>query len=80
MKAVLERKPTQCERILQYIKDFGSITSLQAYTDLGITQLGARVFELKEQGNEIDGDYIFVVNRYGEKCRIKRYFIKGEEK
>ena len=30
---------TQKERIIKYIKDFGSITSFQAYADLGITQL-----------------------------------------
>ena len=28
---------TQKERIINYIKEFGSITSLDAYRDLGIT-------------------------------------------
>ena len=41
---------TQKERIVKYINDFGSITSFQAYSDLGITQLGARIFELKKLG------------------------------
>ena len=36
-------KITQKDRILKYIRDFGSISSRDAYTDLGITQLGARI-------------------------------------
>ena len=40
---------TQKEIILNYINDVGFITSMAAY-QLGITQLGARIFELKEQG------------------------------
>ena len=31
-------KLTQRDRILQYLQDFGSITSYEAYTELGITQ------------------------------------------
>ena len=29
-------RPTQCERIIQYLRDFGSITSAQAMLDLGV--------------------------------------------
>lgn len=36
-------KANQKQRILDYIKQFGSITSKDAYVDLGITQLGARI-------------------------------------
>lgn len=41
---------TQKELIMKYIQDFGTITSYEAYTDLGITQLGARIKELEEAG------------------------------
>ena len=43
-------KITQRQRIIDYIKEFGSITSLDAYKDLGITQLGARIDQLKKEG------------------------------
>lgn len=36
-------KTNQKQRIINYIREFGSITSLEAYKDLGITQLGARI-------------------------------------
>lgn len=36
---MITTKMSQKERILNYIKEFGSISSWQAYSDLGITQL-----------------------------------------
>ena len=35
----MAQRVTQRDRVLQYIKDFGSITSWEAYSELGITQL-----------------------------------------
>lgn len=29
---------TQCDKIIRYIKDFGSITTMQAFQDLGVTR------------------------------------------
>ena len=41
------QKPTQREEVLKYMKDFGCISTFDAYTELGITQLGARIKELE---------------------------------
>ena len=40
----------QTERVLDYIKRFGSITQLEALADLGIMRLGARVWDLRQEG------------------------------
>ena len=32
---------TQADRVLEYIQKFGSITTLQAFRDLGVTRLSA---------------------------------------
>lgn len=72
----VERKLTQNERILKYISDFGSITQLEALADLGIMRLASRISDLKILGYDIASNYISVKNRYGEKCKIKRYFFK----
>ena len=40
----------QREKIIAYVEQNGSITSYDAYEKLGITQLGARIFELKRDG------------------------------
>jgi hypothetical protein len=72
-----QKKPTQCERILAYIKQYGSITSWQAYADLGITQLAARIFNLKERGYEFETERVHTKNRMGEKVHYDIYRLKG---
>lgn len=67
----------QTERILKYINDFGSITSLQAMQDLGVVRLASRITDLKQAGYEIDSEYVHSKNRYGEPMRYKRYYMKG---
>lgn len=78
MSAKLEKKPTQREKVLNYIKKFGSITSWQAYSDLGITQLGARIFELKQLGYLFDTERVNTKNRLGEKTHYDVYRLVKE--
>jgi hypothetical protein len=66
-------KPTQNERILDYIDQFGSITQLEALRDLGVMRLASRISDLRRLGFPIKSEIITVENRYGEKCRVKRY-------
>lgn len=66
---------TTQQRVFNYIVDFGSITTIQACMDLGETRLSARIFELKKKGVNIGYDWQEVTNRYGEKRRVKKYFI-----
>lgn len=66
-------KPTQNERILDYIDEFGSITQLEALKDLGVMRLASRVSDLRRQGYPIQSKVERVKNRYGETCRVKRY-------
>lgn len=72
------KKITQHDRILKYMKDFGSITTLQAFTDLGITKLTTRISEMRSDGMKIKGTPITVKNRYGDKCHINRYTLIEE--
>lgn len=66
----------QKKRIIEYIKKFGSITSRDAYVDLGITQLGARIFELKNEGYVFRTVFENGKNRFGEKVCFKRYSLE----
>ena len=68
-------KITQRERRIEYMREFGSITSWEAYGDLGITQFATRVKELKEQGYEFRTKWESRKNRYGELVSFKRYFL-----
>ena len=71
----LERKKNQRERVLEYIRRFGSITTWQAYQDLGISQLGARIYELKELGYVFTKSRKYTQNRFGEKSHYDEYRI-----
>lgn len=68
-------KITQKDRIINYIREFGSITSLDAYKDLGITQLGARIDQLKKEGYVFKTEWESGKNRYGDKIDYKRYYL-----
>lgn len=68
-------KPTQNQRILDYIDQFGSITQLEALRDLGVMRLASRISDLRKQGFPIKSEIESVENRFGEKCHIKRYMV-----
>ena len=68
-------KITQKDRILEYIRNFGSISSFEAYADLGITQLGARIDQLKKEGFKFRTEWVSNTNRFGEKTEYKRYYL-----
>lgn len=70
--ASMARK-TQHELILQYMDDFGSITPMEAFIDLGITKLATRVSEMIRDGYDITKKREKSKNRYGTKVTYMRY-------
>ena len=64
---------TQCERILRHMKDYGSITSLEAVTEYGIMRLASRINDLRAQGIAIVSEYKTGKNRYGETTHFAVY-------
>ena len=68
-------KINQRQRIINYIRECGSITSLEVYKDLGITQLATRIKELKEQGYEFRTEWESSKNKFDEKIDYKRYYL-----
>lgn len=75
-----EEKPmTQQERVLSYLQDGNKLTCLNAFNELGITQVASRIFELKEQGYPIAKKMITVKNRYDEKCSVAEYYMEASD-
>ena len=72
-------RQTQCERVIDYINEFGSISGLEAFLDLGIMHLPARIYDLDKQGYKIDRKYESVKNRYGDNVSYVRYSFKNEK-
>ena len=64
---------TQCERLLSYLEVNGQIDPLESWEQLGIYRLGARIFDLKNQGYDIVTENKTVLNRFNEGCRVALY-------
>lgn len=64
---------TQKQLVRQYIEDFGSITPMQAFYDLGVTKLATRVSEMKKDGVKFEQEPILSYNRYGKPVRYMKY-------
>lgn len=43
----------QEQKIIDYLERFGSITTLDAFRDLAITRLSARIFNIKNMGYKV---------------------------
>ena len=72
-------KVTQKELIMKYLGDYGSITTWQAYADLGITRLASRIFELKKMGFVFHKETMLRLNRYGKKIHFDRYMLVDQD-
>lgn len=70
---MVHSKPTQNERIIEYIRETGGITQLEALKELGVMRLASRISDLRRRGYEITSKNEPVKNRFGETCYIKRY-------
>ena len=57
-------KITHKTRVINYLKEFGSITSLEAIRDLGNTRLSATIFTLRKEGHLIGSKDIKVPTRF----------------
>lgn len=67
---------TQEERVLRFWKTRKGITQLQANQYLGVSRLAAVIFDLRQKGYNIESEIIEVTNRWGEKTRVARYYLK----
>lgn len=65
-------------RIISYMKKHRGITSQDAFKDLGITRLSARIKELRDSGYNISTIMVDGTNRYGEPIRYGLYKLIGE--
>ena len=66
------------EKVLQYIKYFGSITTYQAFVDLGCTRLSEYIRQLR-QTHQIDDEWLETTNRYGEPTKYKKYYLVDKD-
>lgn len=71
-------KSTQCDKVLQYMKTFGSITQLQALQDIGCMRLASRISDLRQQGYPIGRRIKTSKNRYGDNVYFAEYYLEED--
>ena len=57
-------RETHYTRLVNYLNEYGSITSLDAIRDLGNTRLSSTIFLLRKKGHNIVSDYTDVPTRW----------------
>lgn len=72
-------KVTQCQRIIDYMHQFGSISTLEAFRDLGVARLASRIHDLKSMGYNITSETVSSLNRFNEKTYYKVYRLEEKE-
>ena len=69
-----KEKMTMKDRILKFMRDFGAITTFEAFTELGCTRLSEYIRQIRQDFN-VGDEWVKGTNRYGEKVEWKKYFI-----
>jgi hypothetical protein len=69
------KKETHKTRLLEYLQNHKSITSLQAIQDLGNTRLSATIHTLRREGYDVPMTMVDVPNRWGGKTSVARYTL-----
>lgn len=67
---------TQCAAILAWLQSGKSITPKEALDEFGCMRLGARIYDLKQQGHEIVARNKKVEGRNGP-ARVAEYSLAG---
>ena len=63
---------TQADQILAHLKGGGTLTPLEALDKFGCFRLGARIFDLKQEGHDIQTERVDV----GNGKRVAKYQMK----
>ena len=70
-------KITLQDRVLQYMKENGSITSWEAIREFGATRLSAIIYNLRyKEGLNIISKNVNGKNRYGDPVSYARYYLE----
>lgn len=65
----------QQTRILNYMNKHGGITAAEAFQNLGVMRLSARIKEMRQDGVNIITQRMECRNRYGETVHFTKYKV-----
>lgn len=72
-----EKKISKTERVLNHLREHGSITSLEAIELYGATRLSAIIYNLRNRGYDIVTMNMPFVDRFGSKSIYGKYILNN---
>ena len=63
------------EKVFNYMKEFGAITTYDAFVDLGCSRLSEYIRQLRLEYKVAD-EWIKTINRYGRPIKYKKYWLE----
>ena len=70
-----QSRAAQCARLLAYLQQVGTLTTLQARDRLNVMHPAGRVFELREMGHNIVTTWTWDRDHEGRRHRVGRYAL-----
>lgn len=70
-----EKKTNKTEKVLEHLRTYGCITSLEAIEKYKATRLSAIIFNLRKRGLKIETIDIPFVDSYGSKSIYGKYVL-----
>lgn len=71
--------PTQSQQILAWLKAGNTLTPTQALNMFGCFRLGARIYDLKQEGHRIRTEIVRVKTRGGAVARVAEYSMPSTQ-
>lgn len=70
----------QCTKVLDYMRTYKAITTLNAFEELGVSRLSARIWDLRNKyGYDIGVRPKKVRDRDGVLTSVNAYYLEGED-
>lgn len=67
---------TQEEKVVEYMRKHGGITTREAMIELGVARLASRIYDLTRRGVKIHRESVTVDTRDG-KTKVTRYSLEA---
>lgn len=67
------------QKVLAHLQEKRSITSWEAIKYYGATRLSGIIYNLKDKGYDITKKMEDFTDKYGDKSKFARYYLKKEE-
>ena len=71
-----QKRLSQYDMVLNYLKVYGEITPIDAYREFAIMRLGAIIYEMRKDGYNIETEYTTSKNRFGVSVTYATYIYK----